>query len=113
MCDQQHDEEMLLMTPAKGTVTAIDDGECEFELEDAGAPSCRPSDQIRELTEQMREMGHGKSHTTSSSGGYGQDAASLAQWDPHMLTAIANRMLKEKNGKPMVFCGHRYECNNN
>ncbi|VDL83554.1 unnamed protein product [Nippostrongylus brasiliensis] len=93
MCDQQHDEEMLLMTPVKGTVTAVDDGECEFELENAGAPSCRPNEEIRELTEQMREMGHGKSHATSSSSGYGQDAASLAQWDPHMLIAIANRML--------------------
>ncbi|VDL71793.1 unnamed protein product [Nippostrongylus brasiliensis] len=261
MCDQQHDEEMLLMTPVEGTVTAVDDGECEFELENAGATSCRPNEevlkqlnksmtmivvecekvisqsfrttdpvrnkiremverqvkvaketikttleqtvahqkirtatksvqtlekrdideevvemlkianltqaaqlekcldekladqevlrelcevtgceknelevklremkeriaekehdiaelreyieqqeiQIRELTEQMREMGHGKSQATSSSGGYGQDAVSLAQWDPHMLIAIANRMLKEKNGKPMVFCGH-------
>ncbi|VDL82846.1 unnamed protein product, partial [Nippostrongylus brasiliensis] len=45
MCDQQHDEEMLLMTPVEGTVTAVDDGECEFELENAGATSCRPNEE--------------------------------------------------------------------
>ncbi|VDO53450.1 unnamed protein product [Heligmosomoides polygyrus] len=67
---------------------------------------------VRELTEQMCEMGRDKSQpltsTSAASGNYLQDAASLAQWDPSVLIAIANKMLKEYNGKPMVFCGHRY-----
>ncbi|VDP62983.1 unnamed protein product [Heligmosomoides polygyrus] len=67
--------------------------------------------QVRELTEEMREMGRDKSQpltsTSAASGNYLQDAASLAQWDPSVLIAIANKMLKEYNGKPVVFCGHR------
>ncbi|VDO85491.1 unnamed protein product [Heligmosomoides polygyrus] len=67
--------------------------------------------QVRVLTDQLRDLGRSRSQlatNASANTSHAQGTVDFSQCDPHMLIAIANKMLREQN-RQQVFCGHSSE----
>ncbi|VDO90342.1 unnamed protein product [Heligmosomoides polygyrus] len=97
MSGDQYDEEML--SPDKTRAASMEQDE-----------NLREAENVRGMTDKPRDLGCTRSQpavNASANTSHAQGTVDFSQCDPHMLIAIANKMLREQNSQ-QVFCGYRY-----